>query len=144
MLEFMDFLGRNPVLSIAWVGLFLVLVVSVIKGITSKVQKINHQQAVQLINRQDATIVDVRSNEEFKKGHITGAVSLPVADIKNNQLGKLENKKSAPIIVVCTAGMTSTQCANLLVQQGFESVYNLQGGMTDWLNNNLPVVRKKN
>ncbi|GLS82036.1 rhodanese-like domain-containing protein [Paraferrimonas haliotis] len=143
MQEFLDFLGRNPILSLAWAGLFIAVIVTTIKSATSKVKTIRYQQAVQMINKENAVVVDVRGREEFKKGHIVDAQHLPLAEIKNKRLGNLEKQKQSPIIVVCNAGMTSSQAAQLLVQQGFEAVYNLHGGMSDWTANNMPVARKK-
>ncbi|MCK8044998.1 MULTISPECIES: rhodanese-like domain-containing protein [Shewanella] len=143
MQEYMEFFKANPMLSIAWVGLFVGLIVVVFKSSVSKVKNVNHQEATLMINKQDAKVVDVRGKEEFKKGHIVGAINLPLADIKNNQLGNLENAKASPIIMVCNAGMTSSQAAQLMVNHGFENVNNLKGGMGEWQSNNLPVSKSK-
>ncbi|GLP97774.1 rhodanese-like domain-containing protein [Paraferrimonas sedimenticola] len=143
MQEFIDFLGRNPVLSVAWAGLFIALIVTTIKAATSKVKSIRYQEAVQLINKQSAKVVDIRGRDDYKKGHIVDAIHVAMADIKNKRLGALEKMKQDPIILVCNAGMTSSQAAQLLSQQGFETVYSLHGGMSDWTANNMPVARKK-
>ena len=143
MQEYMEFFKANPMLSIAWVGLFVGLIVVVFKSSVSKVKNVNHQEATLMINKEDAKVVDVRGKEEFKKGHIVGAINLPLADIKNNQLGNLENAKASPIIMVCNAGMTSSQAAQLMVNHGFENVNNLKGGMGEWQSNNLPVSKSK-
>ncbi|QLE83652.1 MULTISPECIES: rhodanese-like domain-containing protein [Shewanella] len=143
MQEYIEFFRANPLLSLAWVGLFIGLLVSVYKSSVSKVTNVDHQQATLLINKQDAKVVDVRSKEEFKKGHIVGAINIPLSDIKNNQMSALENDKASPIIMVCNAGMVSTQAAQLMVKAGFESVHSLKGGMGDWQQNNLPVSKSK-
>ena len=85
MQEYMEFFKANPMLSLAWVGLFVGLIVMVFKSSVSKVKNVNHQEATLLMNKQSAKVVDVRGKEEFKKGHIVDAVNLPLADIKNNQ-----------------------------------------------------------
>ncbi|BDY07046.1 rhodanese-like domain-containing protein [Ferrimonas sp. YFM] len=143
MQEYIDFLGRHAMLSAAWVGLLVAFLFVTIKSAFSKVKNIPAQQAVQMINKEDAVVVDVRSDEEFRKGHIANAKHIPLAEIKNNQLSTLENHKSAPIIVVCNAGVSSVQAAQMLVSAGFEKVFSLQGGMTDWKAANLLVVRKR-
>ncbi len=142
MQEYIEFFKANPLLSLLWVGLFIALLVSVFKSSISKVKTADHQQAVLLINKLDAKVIDVRSKDEFKKGHIVDAINLPLADIKNNKISTLEKFKASPIIMVCNAGMTSAQAAQLMVKAGFESVYNLKGGMGEWQQNNLPVVAK--
>ncbi|MCL1059359.1 rhodanese-like domain-containing protein [Shewanella sp. Choline-02u-19] len=143
MQEYMEFFKANPMLSLAWVGLFVGLIVMVFKSSVSKVKNVNHQEATLLMNKQEATVVDVRGKEEFKKGHIVGAINVPLAEIKNNQLGTLENSKASPIIMVCNAGMTSSQAAQLMVKHGFENVNNLKGGMGEWQSSNLPVSKSK-
>jgi rhodanese-related sulfurtransferase len=143
MQEYMEFFKANPMLSLAWVGLFVGLIVMVFKSSVSKVKNVNHKEATLLMNKQEATVVDVRGKEEFKKGHIVGAINVPLAEIKNNQLGTLENSKASPIIMVCNAGMTSSQAAQLMVKHGFENVNNLKGGMGEWQSSNLPVSKSK-
>lgn len=142
MQAYIEFFQANPILSLAWVGLFTALIVSVIKASTSKVKNISHQELTILVNRQNAKVVDVRGKEEFRKGHIVDALNVTLADIKNNQISSLEKHKTTPIILVCKTGMTSSQAAQLLVKQGFEHVHNLKGGMDDWQTANLPVVKK--
>ena len=143
MQEYIEFFKANHMLSLAWVGLFIALIVSVIKSGMSKVKNIPHQDAILLMNKEEAKVIDVRAQDDFKKGHIVGAVNIPLADIKNNQIASLEKYKARPIILVCNAGMTSSQAAQLMVKQGFENVNNLKGGMGDWQAANLPVKKSK-
>ncbi|SDI29266.1 MULTISPECIES: rhodanese-like domain-containing protein [Ferrimonas] len=143
MQEYIDFLSRHPMLSAAWVGLLGAWVFTMAKSSFSKVKNVAAQEAVRMINKEDAVVVDVRGEDEFRKGHIANAIHLPLAEIKNNQLSTLEKHKDAPIIVVCNAGVSSVQAAQMLVSAGFGQVFSLQGGMTDWKSANLLVVRKK-
>jgi len=143
MQEYMEFFKANPMLSFAWIGLFAALVVSVIKSGTSKVKNVSHQELTLMVNKQDAKVVDVRSKEEFKKGHIVDALNVTLAEIKNNQVTNLEKYKTNPIILICNSGTVSSQAAQLLTKQGFENVSNLRGGMGEWHTANLPVVKSK-
>ncbi|MGL5046804.1 MAG: rhodanese-like domain-containing protein [Shewanella sp.] len=143
MQEYIEFFKANPMLSLAWVGLFVVLVASIIKSSMSKIKNISHQELTLLVNRQDAKVVDVRSSDEFRKGHIVDALNVTLADIKNNQISALEKYKASPIILVCNAGMTSSQAAQLLSKQGFENLYSLKGGMGEWNAANLLVSKSK-
>ncbi|MBT1446194.1 rhodanese-like domain-containing protein [Shewanella sp. JM162201] len=143
MQEYIEFFRANPMLSLAWLGLFVALVITTIKSMTSKVKNVSTQELVQLVNKENAKVVDVRAKEEFRKGHIVGAVNLTMSEIKNNQISSLESARKSPIILVCNAGMTSGQAAQLLVAQGFEQVYSLKGGMGDWQAANLPVQSKR-
>jgi rhodanese-related sulfurtransferase len=142
MQAYIEFFQANPIMSLAWVGLFTALIISVIKSSTSKVKNISHQELTILVNRQNAKIVDVRAKEEFKKGHIIDSLNVTLADIKNNQATSLEKYKTNPIILVCKTGMTSSQAAQLLVKQGFGNVHNLKDGVDGWQTANLPLVKK--
>ncbi|MEL4484703.1 rhodanese-like domain-containing protein [Shewanella algae] len=143
MQEYVEFLKAHPMLSLAWVGLFIAVVVTLFKSGFSKVKTVDHQQAIFLMNKEDAKVIDVRANADFRKAHIINAQSVPMADIKNNQIANLEKYKTTPIILVCNAGMTSSQAAQILVKQGFEKVFNLKGGMGDWQAANMPVSKSK-
>ncbi|HDS1210878.1 rhodanese-like domain-containing protein [Shewanella algae] len=143
MQEYVEFLKAHPMLSLAWVGLFIAVVVTLFKSGFSKVKTVDHQQAIFLMNKEDAKVIDVRANGDFRKGHIINAQNVPMADIKNNQIANLEKYKTTPIILVCNAGMTSSQAAQILVKQGFEKVFNLKGGMGDWQAANMPVSKSK-
>ncbi|WP_394132951.1 rhodanese-like domain-containing protein [Shewanella maritima] len=143
MQEYIEFFQANPILSLSWVGLFIAVVVMTVKISTSKVKNISHQILTQLVNKEEGVVFDVRSKDEYKKGHIIDALNVTMSEIKNNKLTHLEKYKTSPIIVVCNAGMTSSQAAQLLIKEGFANVYNLNGGMADWKSANLPVVKSK-
>lgn len=98
--------------------------------------------ATRMINQDDALVLDVRSMAEFKNGHIINAENAPLNSLKNH-LKKLEKHKQKPIIAVCQSGTRSGSACSTLRKEGFEQVYNLQGGMVSWENANLPVKRGK-
>ena len=95
------------------------------------------------VKRSNAVVLDIRTEADFAKGHITGAKHLPLADIEKQQLAGLEKQKDAPIIVVCQAGITAQKAAASLLKQGFSSVSVLQGGMGSWTGASLPVVKTR-
>ncbi len=142
MQQYIDFLSNHPYLTAAWVALFLALIVSWIKSLTSSIKQITPTQLTLLVNREDATVVDIRADADFKKGHITGARQLSAEQIKAQAFAGLENKKDAPIIVVCQAGMSAQGVAATLAKPRFSKVYVLQGGKNTWSGANLPVVTK--
>lgn len=142
MQQYIEFLQANPLLTIAWIGIFVMLIFTTVKSGMSPIKKITHQQATLLMNRDEAKVIDVRSNDEFKKGHIISATHLPLSQIKNNELGNLEKEKDSPIIVVCNTGMTSSQACQMLHKAGFSNIHNLQGGVAEWRNANLPLTKK--
>ena len=98
-------------------------------------------EATGLINHQDAIVLDVREDNEFKEGHILHALHIPVSRM-SSRIHELEKYRTRPIIVACLSGSRSGRVCSLLRKQGFESVYNLDGGLLAWQNANLPVTQK--
>ena len=74
-----------------------------------------------------AIILDVRSKGEYAEGHIKGSINIPVDQLRNN-LVKLKDKKK-PIITCCASGMRSSSAKSILLNAGYEEVYN-GGGWT--------------
>lgn len=142
MQEYLDFFQTNIWLTVAWLILFAAVVFTSVKAGLSAVKKITHQQATLLMNREDAVVIDVRGEGEFKKGHILGSMLVPLSKFKNNDLASIEKYKDTPIIVVCNSGMTSSQACQMLQKLGFTNLHNLQGGITEWRNANLPLTKK--
>jgi rhodanese-related sulfurtransferase len=99
-------------------------------------------QATELINHEDAVVVDVRPIADFSSGHIINALNIPANGL-NKQLKRLEKYKQKPIIAVCRSGGQSAATCKELRKAGFEKVYNLGGGILAWQNANLPISHKK-
>ncbi|EAN4054044.1 rhodanese-like domain-containing protein [Salmonella enterica subsp. enterica serovar Uganda] len=143
MQEIMQFVGRHPILSIAWIALLVAVLFTTFKGLTSKVKVITRGEATRLINKEDAVVVDLRQRDDFRKGHIAGATNLLPSEIKANNVGELEKHKDKPIIVVDGSGMQCQESANALTKAGFEKVFVLKEGVAGWSGENLPLARGK-
>ena len=99
---------------------------------------VNTAQATQLINREDALVVDVRDPGEYGAGHILGAKSLPLSRLGDVELSK---RKDRPIIVYCDGGERASKAMSALKKQGFTRVVNLSGGLRAWQQAGLPVEK---
>ncbi|MGL9760006.1 MAG: rhodanese-like domain-containing protein [Symbiopectobacterium sp.] len=143
MQEIMSFISRHPIISIAWVALLVTIIIMTVKGKLSKVEEIARSKAVQLINKEEAVIVDLRNRDDFRRGHIINAINLLPNDIKNGSLGELERYKARPVIVVCVNGISSRESAGNLLKAGFERVSVLKDGLSGWSGENLPLVQGK-
>jgi rhodanese-related sulfurtransferase len=101
---------------------------------------VNPTQATQLINREDALVLDVREPGEFGAGHVLGAKNLPLArlDAPGADLAK---RKDRPVIVYCDGGERAAKAAAALKKQGFTRVANLSGGIGAWQQAGLPVEK---
>ena len=101
---------------------------------------ISPTEAVQLINRQKAVVVDVCSDEEYAGGHVAGAKHVPLADLQA-RLGEVVKNKATPVILVCASGMRSKSAQSIALKLGYEQVHSLQGGLKAWKEANLPVEK---
>jgi phage shock protein E len=71
-----------------------------------------------LINQSGATIVDVRSREEFMGGHVAGAVNIPLHEVPN-RMAEFKNM-SQPVVLCCASGNRSGQATSFLNANGIE------------------------
>ena len=85
-------------------------------------------------------IIDVRTPEEYAGGHIEGAVNIEYysAGFKGEINGLL---RDGTYLVYCRTGARSTQASNIMKELGFQNIYNMTGGITDWTARGLPVVK---
>ena len=80
--EIMQFISQHPVLSLAWVALFVAVIFTSFKTSLSKVKEITRGEATRLINKEDAVVVDIRTRDDYRKGHIASSINLLPSDIK--------------------------------------------------------------
>lgn len=143
MQEIMQFAGNHTILSLAWVVLLVLVIMTTVKGMFSKVKVISRGEATRLINKEDAVVVDTRGRDDYRKGHISGALNILAADIKKGSVSELEKHKAQPIIVTCATGQTAQESASQLSAAGFPQVFVLKDGVSGWSGENLPLVRGK-
>ena len=98
------------------------------------------QQVVQMINRGKTVLVDVRTPEEFAKGHLRDAKNIPLADF-GTRIVELDKSKSKSIVVVCQTGARVDQAIRMLTGAGFSDVVGLDGGVAAWQAANLPTAK---
>ncbi|MDC7233739.1 MAG: FAD-dependent oxidoreductase, partial [Spirochaetales bacterium] len=80
-------------------------------------------------HEQEYQIIDVRSQKDYEKGHIKSALNIPLAELRD-QLNTLDKKK--PTITHCNKGVTGNAAQNLLINSGFNEVYNISGGFKNY------------
>jgi len=106
----------------------------------SQTREASVAEAVQMINRQDAQVVDVRDTGEFNAGHIANARHVPAAQV-GERARELEKFKDRPIVLVCASGNRSAGAAAALKKAGFTQVWSLGGGMHAWQQAGMPVQK---
>jgi rhodanese-related sulfurtransferase len=103
-------------------------------------KEVSAVEAVQLINRRDAVVLDVRTAAEYAGGHITGARNIPEAQLAE-RVKELERFKAQPIVVSCASGARSVRAIAVLQKHGFTEVVNLRGGMGAWQQAGMPLEK---
>ncbi len=90
--------------------------------------------------RPKATVIDVRTPNEFSNGHLQNAVNINInSENFNREVNKLDKNK--PVFVYCLSGNRSTHAANSMLEAGFKEVYELSGGMIKWRTAGLPETK---
>lgn len=105
-----------------------------------KVKHVKADEAAKLVSGDKVTVVDVRTPDEYKEGHIKGAQNIDIAskDFKE-QLSKLD--KSKPVLVHCQAGGRSTRSLKTFEELGFKDVIHLDEGFGGWEAAGKPVEK---
>lgn len=132
-----EFAANHPWLASGTIAMALIVIFNELRQKASKITSLSSAQAVRLIN-QGARVVDIRDQEQFDNGHIVDALNIPASELATQTDKKLKKAKS--IVVVCDTGTRSGQAVAALRKSGHDSAFNLQGGLTAWRNENLPVV----
>jgi len=101
----------------------------------SGVQSISASDYLQMRN-EPHTLVDVRQSGEWKSGHPTAAVHIPLGEVAG-RMHELQQDK--PVVVICASGNRSAMAATKLAKCGFSTVYNFSGGMGAWKSAGLPT-----
>lgn len=84
-----------------------------------------------LLKDEDVQLVDVRTVKEFSEHYIAGAENIVFDD--NFDLNLKELNKNKPVVVYCRRGRRSAKCAEILSEKGFTKIYDLKGGITQWI-----------
>ncbi len=138
-----EFIGNHPLLSLGFIGVFIAVIANEVARLTRGYKLITPAGLTQLINRDNALVIDVSSIQDYEKGHIPGArhVAMSQFDPESKELAKA---KELPIVVYCKTGQTSGGAAKRLIKAGFSKVHALEGGLRTWVEAQLPLVKGRN
>ncbi|HHO60029.1 MAG TPA: rhodanese-like domain-containing protein [Thiotrichales bacterium] len=137
-----EFVSNNLFLFVALFAVLVMLIKAEYEHQTSKAVQLSPSQATRLMNNhEDALVLDIRSKDEYAKGHIRQARNIPLAELKE-QLDKLADYRDKPVIIYCNSGNTSSKAGRLLQSAGFTTIHNLAGGVAGWKEANLPLTKK--
>lgn len=136
----MRFVMNNIWLVLAAAASGAILVWPLINRRLSGVPEVGALEVVQLLNRKNAVMIDVREPAEFSAGHAPNAKNIPLAQL-DQRIGELEKFKNRPAVVLCQTGGRSRAAIALLKKAGFVEVVVLAGGINAWQQANMPVEK---
>lgn len=136
-----EFIGNHPILILAFAGTLGALFASEIARRLNGMKSVGPAQATQLSNRENAVFLDTREDREYSDGHIPEAIHIPLKQLPERVV-ELDKYKKRPIVAYCRSGNRSNGVGSILKKHGFESVYNLGGGIAAWQSANLPVSKR--
>jgi len=137
MARFLEFLLHHWILSGIWVALAVTLFLYQ-KAKSGKA--LSPHQATLLVNRDEGVILDIRDKKAYDGGHITDAINIPLAKLKERAV-ELEKHRDKTLVVVCQVGHQSGDAVKTLKENGFNAVVRMSGGMAEWQTQGLPTVR---
>ncbi len=136
----MEFIKSNILLIGLALGSGVMLLLPTFKKSAGGVPNLTPAEAVTLINRSHAIVLDVRDDAEFASGRIADAKHISLAALPE-RLTELKKYKDKPILVNCQRGMRSIKACDILRKAEFTQVHNLQGGLNAWTEAKLPLVK---
>jgi len=132
-----EFLKQNVMLIGLAVGSGLALLLPMLSRSVAGIASLTVTEAVMLINRKSALVLDVREADEFAQGHLQGARHVPLSQL-SARLKELEKFRDKPVLVVCQRGKRANAAAKLLKAQNFTTLNVLKGGMLAWTDAKMP------
>jgi len=97
-------------------------------------------QATHLINSRDALLLDVRETKEYEGGRIPRSLHIPLSQLDSRAM-ELKKHAARPVIAYCARGNRSRAAGSALQREGFNEIYNLNGGFQAWKDAGLPVEK---
>ena len=92
-----------------------------------------------IAERKDLVLIDIENQKDFTEGHISGSISLPIS--KNFREQSKIAAKDKTYVLICPTGRRSLTAGKFMIENGFEKVYNLQGGTADWIRKGFKVSK---
>ena len=135
-MEFFDFISEQ------WILVSVLMVLIYLFAINERIKSgkpISSHVVTRMLNTEEAVLLDIRDAKDFKAGHVAGAINIPLAKLQE-RIVELEPHREKAIIVADKAGQHAGPTGRLLQKKEF-NVLRMTGGMMEWQNQKLPVVK---
>ncbi len=136
----MQFLYTNWMLVLIMLMSGTMLIYPLIQRRISGMAEVGNVRLTQLLNREDATVLDIRETKDTAGTKIIGSVHVPLSQLKE-RVATLKMDKAKPIVVYDARGQRATMAGSDLKAAGFTQLYSLTGGFKAWSEAGLPVEK---
>ena len=140
MQQFIEFSLRHWELCAALFAILGLLLIFELHIKLTSAPALSPQQAIFLMNREDAVLLDVRDTNSFAKEHITSSINIPFPELAS-KIERLDSCREKPIIISYGQGQAHYRITRLLKNRGFTKLYQLKGGVMAWKNAALPLAK---
>lgn len=138
-----EFILNHYLLALALVVVTYLLIQELFDSALKQFGFVSPLLAVTKMNNGNTVVIDVREYDEFNKGHIEGAVNLPLSKIKEHT-ASLDAYKTNQVLIVCQEGTRSSNAGKLITKAGLKDVFVISGGMQAWQEDyKLPIKVKR-
>ncbi len=129
-----SFISENIVLVMAFVILLIMIINLELKTTFSSVKKLTIDELTSLVNSSRVLLIDLRKSDEYQKGHIVNAKNCSMNDLESLKINKIDY-----VVTYSTNDNESIKAAKKLNKIGIQNTCYLDGGITTWLDNNMPL-----
>ena len=140
MEQLTQFLTNHWQLGLALVIVLVIIFINELISQKNRGKEVSTTAAVEMMNHENAVVIDLRDAAAFRAGHIIDAIHASADDFNQQSMDKY---KTRPVILVCARGLQSAPLAAKLRAQGFVQPMVLSGGMTAWQADSLPLIKGK-
>jgi len=129
-----SFISENIVLVLAFIILLLMIINLELKTTFSSIKKLTIDELTSLINSSRVLLIDLRKTDDYLKGHIVNAKNYSIDELESLKIDKIDF-----VVTYSTSDNDSIKAAKILNKIGIQNTCYLDGGITTWLDNNMPL-----
>ena len=108
---------------------------------SKSVQSITAEEVKQALDaKADVIVVDVRTPEEYNRGHLEGSLLLPIDTVSKQAVSVLKDKNKT-LYVYCLSGSRSVQATDILLKLGYPKAFNMTSGLLAWRAKGYPLIQ---
>ncbi|MDR1012586.1 MAG: rhodanese-like domain-containing protein [Coxiellaceae bacterium] len=138
--QIFQFIYRHWILCSAGIVVLLMLIIEELKEKSNGATRVSIQEAALLLNRKNAVVIDLRTQQSFSNGYILGAINIPINELEHN-IKKLESYKNDSLILVDNNELNPSAINIKLRKHGFTKINVLAGGLNAWKDARMPLTQ---